>query len=130
MAFVSGRSGPQQIYRMSMDGTDVQRLTNGEGEASNPAWHPNGQVLAFSWTTFSRPAIRIRFISSSVFWLWEESSRSRPDCCRIFYRRKCRADFWAVCGRVCSSGSSESRWRSTHMRGRPFFWTGFPAISR
>jgi TolB protein len=50
MAFVSGRSGPQQIYRMSMDGTDVQRLTNGEGEASNPAWHPNGQILAFAWT--------------------------------------------------------------------------------
>jgi TolB protein len=50
MAFVSGRSGPQQIYRMSMDGTDVQRLSNGEGEASNPAWHPNGQVLAFAWT--------------------------------------------------------------------------------
>jgi TolB protein len=49
MAFVSGRSGPQQIYRMSMDGTDVQRLTNGEGEASNPSWHPNGQILAFAW---------------------------------------------------------------------------------
>jgi TolB protein len=50
MAFVSGRSGPQQIYRMNMDGTDVQRLSNGEGEASNPAWHPNGQLLAFAWT--------------------------------------------------------------------------------
>ncbi|MFN7993923.1 MAG: hypothetical protein U0Q18_09995 [Bryobacteraceae bacterium] len=50
MAFVSGRSGPQQIYRMNMDGTDVQRLSNGEGEASNPAWHPNGQILAFAWT--------------------------------------------------------------------------------
>jgi TolB protein len=50
MAFVSGRSGPQQIYRMNMDGTDVQRLSNGEGEASNPAWHPNGQVIAFAWT--------------------------------------------------------------------------------
>jgi len=50
MAFVSGRSGPQQIYRMNMDGTDVQRLTNGEGEASNPSWHPNGQILAFAWT--------------------------------------------------------------------------------
>ncbi|HTQ53226.1 MAG TPA: hypothetical protein VMI94_02135 [Bryobacteraceae bacterium] len=50
IAFVSGRSGPQQIYRMNIDGTDVQRLTNGEGEASNPCWHPNGQVLAFAWT--------------------------------------------------------------------------------
>ena len=50
LAFVSGRSGPQQIYRMNMDGTDVQRLSNGEGEASNPCWHPNGQILAFAWT--------------------------------------------------------------------------------
>jgi TolB protein len=50
LVFVSGRSGPQQIYRMNMDGADVQRLSNGEGEASNPAWHPNGQILAFAWT--------------------------------------------------------------------------------
>jgi len=50
LAFVSGRSGPQQIYRMNMDGADVQRLSNGEGEASNPSWHPNGQIIAFAWT--------------------------------------------------------------------------------
>jgi len=50
LVFVSGRSGPQQIYRMNIDGTDVQRLTNGEGEASNPCWHPNGQIIAFAWT--------------------------------------------------------------------------------
>ena len=50
LVFVSGRSGPQQIYRMNMDGADVQRLSNGEGEASNPCWHPNGQIIAFAWT--------------------------------------------------------------------------------
>jgi TolB protein len=50
LVFVSGRSGPQQIFRMNMDGTDVQRLSNGEGEASNPCWHPNGQIIAFAWT--------------------------------------------------------------------------------
>jgi TolB protein len=50
LVFVSGRSGPQQIFRMNMDGTDVQRLSNGEGEASNPSWHPNGQIIAFAWT--------------------------------------------------------------------------------
>ena len=50
LVFVSGRSGPQQLYRMNMDGTDVQRLSNGEGEASNPSWHPNGQIIAFAWT--------------------------------------------------------------------------------
>jgi TolB protein len=50
LVFVSGRGGLQQIYRMNMDGADVQRLTNGEGEAANPAWHPDGQHIAFSWT--------------------------------------------------------------------------------
>jgi TolB protein len=50
IAFVSGRSGPQQIYRMNMDGADIERLTEGTGEASNPSWHPDGQFLAFSWT--------------------------------------------------------------------------------
>jgi len=50
VVFVSGRSGTPQVYRMSMEGADVQRLTTGEGDAVNPAWHPNGQHIAFSWT--------------------------------------------------------------------------------
>jgi TolB protein len=48
--FVSGRSGPQQIYMMTIDGADIQRVTDGTGEASNPSWHPDGQSFAFSWT--------------------------------------------------------------------------------
>jgi len=50
MAFVTGRSGPQQIYRANLDGTDMVRLTDGTGEAGNPSWNPDGQHLAFSWT--------------------------------------------------------------------------------
>lgn len=50
VVFVSGRSGPQQIYEMSVDGSDMVRLTDGTGEASNPAWNPDGQHIAFSWT--------------------------------------------------------------------------------
>jgi TolB protein len=50
LVFVSGRSGLPQIYKMNLDGTDVVRLTPGEGEAVQPAWHPNGQLIAFSWT--------------------------------------------------------------------------------
>jgi TolB protein len=55
IVFVSGRSGPQQIYKMNMDGADVVRLTTGEGEASNPAWHPDGRVIAFAWTRGFEP---------------------------------------------------------------------------
>ncbi len=50
MVFVSGRAGPQQIWRMNLDGTDVSMLTPNEGEASNPSWHPGGAIIAFSWT--------------------------------------------------------------------------------
>ena len=32
LAFVSGRTGKQQVYMMNSDGTDVQMLSNGEGE--------------------------------------------------------------------------------------------------
>jgi TolB protein len=50
MVFVSGRGGLQQIYKMNLDGADPVRLTTGEGEASNPSWHPDGQHIAFAWT--------------------------------------------------------------------------------
>ena len=48
--FVSGRGGGQQIYRMNLDGAGVERVTDGTGEAANPAWHPDGQIIAFKWT--------------------------------------------------------------------------------
>jgi len=55
VVFVSGRGGAQQIFRMNLDGTDVRRLTSGEGQASNPAWHPDGQHIAFAWTRGYEP---------------------------------------------------------------------------
>ena len=42
--------GHQQIYQMNADGSACRCVTNGEGEASNPAWNPDGQHIAFSWT--------------------------------------------------------------------------------
>ena len=35
---------------MSLNGTDIERLSDGTGEASNPAWNPDGQHVAFAWT--------------------------------------------------------------------------------
>lgn len=48
LLFVSGAH--EQVYQMNADGTGVQMVTNGEGEASNPAWNPDGQHFAFAWT--------------------------------------------------------------------------------
>jgi TolB protein len=40
---------------MSRDGSNAEMLTAGEGDASNPSWHPNGQIVAFSWTRGFEP---------------------------------------------------------------------------
>jgi len=52
---VSGRSGMPQIYKMNLDGADVQRLSAGTGEATNPAWSPDGAHIAFAWTKGFEP---------------------------------------------------------------------------
>ena len=50
LVFVSGRTGHPQLFRMTLEGGDVQQLTPGEGEAVNPSWHPEGKMIAFAWT--------------------------------------------------------------------------------
>jgi TolB protein len=52
---VSGRGGLPQIYRMNLEGADVQRVSAGTGEATNPAWNPDGVHIAFAWTRGFEP---------------------------------------------------------------------------
>jgi TolB protein len=51
LAFVSDRSGSPQVYIMSSDGTNLRRMTTAAvgGDASAPAWSPNGLFMAFHW---------------------------------------------------------------------------------
>ena len=53
--FISGRSGIEQMWRMNIDGSDVEMVTNGQGYVANPAWRPNGQLIAFAWTKGPEP---------------------------------------------------------------------------
>jgi TolB protein len=60
--FISGRSGIEQMWHMSIDGADVEMVTNGEGYVANPAWNPNGQFIAFAWTRGFEPGAYNIFI--------------------------------------------------------------------
>jgi TolB protein len=48
--FVSDRAGEPVLYLANSDGTDVQKLDMPDmGYVVDPAWSPNGQLVAFSW---------------------------------------------------------------------------------
>ena len=50
IAFVSDRGGTPQLYLMNADGTSATKLDlPDKGYVIDPAWSPNGQLLAFSW---------------------------------------------------------------------------------
>jgi TolB protein len=50
VAFVSDRAGTPQLYLMNSDGTSETKLDlPDKGYVIDPAWAPNGQLLAFSW---------------------------------------------------------------------------------
>jgi TolB protein len=55
MLFISGRAGTQQMFHMNVDGTDLERLTNGVGEVANPCWRKDGRFIAFAWTAGYEP---------------------------------------------------------------------------
>jgi TolB protein len=55
MLFISGRSGGQQMWHMNVDGTEMERLTPGNGDVSNPAWQKDGQFIAYAWTAGYEP---------------------------------------------------------------------------
>jgi TolB protein len=60
--FISGRSGIEQLWKMSIDGSDIERITNGEGYVANPSWNPNGQMIAFAWTRGFEPGAYSIFV--------------------------------------------------------------------
>ena len=55
LAFDSDRSGNMDIYRMNVDGSDLQALTANTADEFRPVWSPDGkQILFQSWRNGNR----------------------------------------------------------------------------
>ena len=46
--FQSNRSGTWQVWRMQRDGTQIVRVTNNANNDRQPAWSPDGKLVAYS----------------------------------------------------------------------------------
>jgi TolB protein len=83
MAFVSDRGGVPVLYLSDADGSNVQKLNLPDmGYVIDPAWSPNGQLLAFSWR---RPSgnydIYVMDISTSqLLELTRDAGRNERPC--------------------------------------------------
>jgi TolB protein len=83
VVFVSDRSGLPQLYKMNADGTQVEKIALQEsGYIIDPAWSPNGQLLAFSW---QRPdgnydIYAMDIISHQLVQLTRDTGRNERPC--------------------------------------------------
>ena len=48
IAFISNRSGVNQLYLISRDGGEAERVTDCPAAVSNPVWSPCGEKIALS----------------------------------------------------------------------------------
>ena len=73
IAFVRPHDGKSQIYILSLDGGEAQRLTSAKYGASSPVWSPDGRKILYSST------LPIWAISGKPSWDYERPGRAFGD---------------------------------------------------
>ena len=73
IAFVSRRTGDEEIYVARADGSGIRRLTTIPGPDLSPAWSPDGRSLAWSrereiWTMRSSGAAKRKLVGKAEIW--------------------------------------------------------------
>ena len=73
IAFVSNRSGDEEIYVAKANGSGVRRLTHAAGPDLSPAWSSDGRRLAFSrkaeiWTMKADGSLERRLVRKTKSW--------------------------------------------------------------
>ena len=73
LAFVSARSGDEEIYVANADGSGVRRLTSSAGPDLSPAWSSGGRRLAWSrkgeiWRMSASGATKSRVVGKTRAW--------------------------------------------------------------
>lgn len=94
IAFNSDRGGTPQLYTMNRDGTNVKRISFGDGVYSTPVWSPRGDYIAFTKSKEGQFYIGVmrpdgsgeRLLSSS--WMDEGPSWSPNGRVIMFSRQK------------------------------------------
>jgi Tol biopolymer transport system component len=59
-------NGDEQVFVMDADGSNVQRLTHGDGGALQPDWSPDGSMIAYERDTSDGPQIFTVRVSDGV----------------------------------------------------------------
>ena len=109
IAFVSDRSGTDDLFAIRATGGGLVRLTSGVGGETDPAWSPNGKRLAFVTDDTGAPEVALLDVSSRRAALLTRDGAIAagpgwsPDGRRVAY--------------VSSKGGTENVWSSAAVGG-------------
>src|SRR3546814_19740730 len=87
ITFNSDRGGSPQIYVMNRDGSNVRRISRGQGYYYTPVWSPRGDLIAFTRQHAGEFYIGVMRDRKSVVSGTSMSVRVDPGCRRLITKK-------------------------------------------